>query len=157
MNQIDRLIEAIDTAEALLAEEQGQNLLASLSSSLHEVYMNFGLFDSLTLDKKRLPTNVIGPEDESENKDEILDEGLLWTQEEEDSLQASWSDFDSSWESTTKKSVPGPLQQQGSARRGVRGKKSNEIKMIPTKRHDGPSSAETCTRRRVSSLPPCRL
>ena len=82
MNQIDRLIEAIDTAEALLAEEQGHDHLASLSSSLHEVYMNLGLFDSLTLAKKRLPTNVVGPEDESENKDEILDEGLLWTQEE---------------------------------------------------------------------------
>ena len=99
----------------------------------------FGIFDSLTLTKERLPSMNLDDEDFEDdmmNEEEVM---MPFTKESDDKV-----DFESSLDDVTKIGNLMTLQEQARRRTGVRRgyqdtKESNKIFAVPTKFHDGPT------------------
>lgn len=134
---IARLTEAIDKALSSSYEETPQDsALEALSSSLECASITFGIFDSLTLARKRVPTKS----NENANQVEPEEEDILMSldhsysdDDEEDEIDAAWREFDCSWESFGSR--------RSGVRRGYKDEAHTETKMIvPTKSFDGPST-----------------
>lgn len=168
---IDRLIQALlceprpsadnTTTATSIRYQDAQDPLASLTSSLQSAYLNFGIFDSLSL-KRKSREEVARPSESNESQDQvegmnILEQELLDEVLEVD-FDAAWREFDpTSWQTCSMPSnetTPAPMVRQRSGRRrGYQGRSSDssnadttttetaqfQVMMIPTKTDDGPS------------------
>lgn len=145
LEKIDRLVQALGSSDLEPSnsdeseDAQGEELM-SLTSSLQSTFLNFGIFDSLTLAK-----NKLRPSDGACNhrKDDVDEEDAMLLEqdeeEEEDEFDASWREFDASWKNVVKDKNPVPSPRRSGNRRGHQGAPAETINtiVVSTKTNDG--------------------
>ena len=141
LETIDRLVQALDKA-AHLAEDEAQDPLDTLTSSLQLAYVTSGIFDSLTLARRKMSPK--DSDDDYDLEDDFREKKMMWEREEEedDDDDSAVRKFDSSWGNVTK-AAPSLMRHGSTRRSGVRrGRQEaadSTIKVIavPTKFNDG--------------------
>ena len=130
-----------DFREKEIMWEQEEDPLDTLTSSLQLAYVTSGIFDSLTLARKKMsPKNS---DDDYDLEDDFREEKMIWEREEEedDEVDSAVRKFDSSWGNVTK-AAPSLMRHVSTRRSGVRrgrqeAANSTKVIAVPTKFNDG--------------------